>query len=52
MCRFCHELKKKIQLYRKALIETGINKGLEDPETIKTSQILDELIFRFQSKCK
>lgn len=52
MCRFCHELKNKIQFYRKALIETGIKKGLKHPETIKHSQTLDELIFSFQSKCK
>ncbi|WP_084028877.1 aspartyl-phosphate phosphatase Spo0E family protein [Bacillus sp. J33] len=52
MCRFCRDLRKKIQFYRKTLIETGINKGLQDPETLKNSQILDELIFRYQSKCK
>lgn len=52
MCHFCSELRKKIQLLRKTLIETGIKKGLEHPETIKNSQILDQLIFRFQSKCK
>ncbi|MCM3708215.1 MULTISPECIES: Spo0E family sporulation regulatory protein-aspartic acid phosphatase [Cytobacillus] len=25
---------------------------MKHPETIKNSQILDELIFKFQSKCK
>ncbi|MGM0775462.1 MAG: aspartyl-phosphate phosphatase Spo0E family protein [Bacillota bacterium] len=52
MCHFCQELIKKIQFFRKALIETGIKKGLKHPETIKNSQMLDELIFRYQSKCK
>jgi hypothetical protein len=52
MCDFCKELSKKIQFFRKALIEAGIKKGLKHPETIKNSQMLDELIFRFQSKCK
>jgi Spo0E like sporulation regulatory protein len=52
MCDFCRELSNKIQFFRKALIETGITKGLKHPETIKNSQMLDELIFRFQSKCK
>jgi hypothetical protein len=52
MCHSCHGLRKQIQFLRKALIETGITKGLKHPETIKYSQMLDELIFRFQSKCK
>ncbi|MCM3404925.1 aspartyl-phosphate phosphatase Spo0E family protein [Cytobacillus oceanisediminis] len=52
MCDFCRELSKKIQFLRKALVKTGIQKGLKHPETIKHSQMLDELIFRFQSKCK
>ncbi|RBP92934.1 Spo0E like sporulation regulatory protein [Cytobacillus firmus] len=52
MCHFCRELRKKIHFTRKTLIETGIKKGLEHPETIKNSQILDGLIFMFQSKCK
>ncbi|UQX56699.1 aspartyl-phosphate phosphatase Spo0E family protein [Cytobacillus pseudoceanisediminis] len=30
----------------------GLNKGLKHPATIKNSQMLDELIFRYQSKCK
>lgn len=52
MCDFCIELSNKIKFFRKALIETGIKKGFIHPETIKHSQFLDELIFKFQSKCK
>jgi hypothetical protein len=52
MCSSCRELMKEIHLYRNTLIKTGLKKGLTDPMTIKFSQILDELIFRFQSKCK
>ncbi len=52
MCENCRELSKKIQFFRDGLIETGIKKGLNHPDTIKKSQMLDELIFRFQSKCK
>ncbi|MEK4278786.1 MULTISPECIES: aspartyl-phosphate phosphatase Spo0E family protein [unclassified Cytobacillus] len=52
MCNFCKELSNKIQFFRKALIDTGMKKGFKHPETIKRSQLLDKLIFSFQSKCK
>lgn len=52
MCNFCKELSNKINFFRKTLIETGTKKGFKHPETIKCSQLLDELIFKFQSECK
>lgn len=52
MRRFCRELRKKIKFYRKVLIKTGLRKGLDDPETIRNSQSLDKLIFKYQSKCR
>ncbi|WP_139788024.1 MULTISPECIES: aspartyl-phosphate phosphatase Spo0E family protein [unclassified Anoxybacillus] len=38
----------KIYDLRMMMIQHGINKGLSDPETIKYSQLLDQLILQAQ----
>ena len=40
------ELELYIETLRRTLIETGIQKGLNHHETLKCSQILDELIVK------
>ena len=47
------ELELNIKDLRKSLIETGIQKGLTHHETLKCSQMLDELIVKqiLISKC-
>lgn len=52
MANFHEDLEENIQSLRKALIETGIKKGINHPDTIKQSQMLDKLIFLFQSRFK
>ncbi|MED4400864.1 aspartyl-phosphate phosphatase Spo0E family protein [Metabacillus fastidiosus] len=42
----------KIDLIRKAMIETCNIKGLNDPKTLKYSQVLDQLIYQYQSSGK
>lgn len=41
-------LNNEIDTIREAMIEKSRTKGLNDPETIKYSQKLDELIFKYQ----
>lgn len=51
MSDFREELEENIRFLRKILIETGIEKGINHPDTVKQSQMLDKLIFIFQSRC-
>ncbi|MGE6257197.1 aspartyl-phosphate phosphatase Spo0E family protein [Heyndrickxia sporothermodurans] len=44
------KLKEKIERLRQKMIEDGMNKGLEDKETLVYSQELDELIYEYQMK--
>lgn len=38
----------KIQALRKRMIQSGQKKGYTHPETLKVSQKLDKLIFKYQ----
>jgi hypothetical protein len=38
---------QKIEEIRKELMDLGMEKGLQDPQVIKKSQILDELINQY-----
>ncbi len=42
------ELLTTIEYRRKALIELGLINGLNDPDIIKLSQELDQLIYEYQ----
>lgn len=48
MCeiKLYRELELKIKEFRKKLLETGIEKGLNHKETLKCSQRLDKLILK------
>lgn len=52
MSNFHEDLEENIQILRKSLIETGLQKGINHPDTIKQSQMLDKLIFIFQTQFK
>ncbi|KMY55385.1 hypothetical protein AC623_16755 [Bacillus sp. FJAT-27231] len=44
----CCDVVTEINNLRKAMIATGMSKGLNDRETLKYSQELDKLILRWQ----
>ena len=49
MLRDSHQkLNKDIDFLRNQMIASGVKKGLLHPETIKYSQELDELIYKYQ----
>jgi hypothetical protein len=45
------KLKNEITELRKTMIHTGQKNGLTHPETIKYSQELDRLIYKYQLVC-
>jgi hypothetical protein len=45
-----NELLNQINKLRKRMIKTGLNKGVENNETIRLSKELDQLIFTYQLK--
>lgn len=44
------ELSQEIEQLREKLVELAILKGINDPEVIKLSQELDELIVEYQKR--
>ncbi|WP_039238859.1 aspartyl-phosphate phosphatase Spo0E family protein [Bacillus thermotolerans] len=47
-----YDLLTEINDVRNAMLSVGMSKGLDHTETLKYSQELDKLIFKYQSKYK
>jgi len=48
----CCDLLTEISNVRNAMLSVGMSKGFDHTETLKYSQELDKLIFKYQSKYK
>ena len=41
-------IKEQIERYRKQLIQSAVNHGLDSPETLRISMLLDQLVIKYQ----
>ncbi len=41
-------IKEQIERYRKQLIRTTVHHGLNSPETLRLSELLDQLVLEYQ----